>query len=334
MTNYTKKILYGIISLIIISLIVGFDTDSKDYWSNFWNFWPNILGAIVAIILFINQLQIDKKVNKDAIEQQHKSEDIQRYLDFQDSMITKIAKLLLDFNDGLRDNETRQKKQLSTSLVTLLYAIQDGEKRREKIQPLIDDDDSQFLDFQDASTQINSIIADPKNEDIINIVKTSYPDLNNIIIKRKKEIEKIKNQSQNNEIVLGNWIINESSAKNAKYLIGVSTIDKRILGVFKATDSSKIERVNNDGINRIHFEGMEPVKSVTMDNKNNMVMPMLEDWTSRNPILYYKKYLEVNEHTLSKEQIEAISTEMDLKPKEFNSLGNRDIIVVRTNELG
>lgn len=340
-TATTKTLLLVLVFTFTIAVILGlifFNT--TDYWDNFWNFWPGFLGGIIAIVLFINQIEIDKSEKKKTKDDEVRKEIFQRYLDFQDDMLTNIVKLLLDFEPSLReDDSVTQNKQLASSLVTLMYYVEDGQNRRFELQRYLDNnelEDNRLLDFNDVSMQLDSIITDESNKTVVDIVRQSYPDLKASIDYRfANKIKSDQNSNKvQNDIILGSWILNKWSAQHAKYLVGVSTIDKRILGIFKITNPEYID-VDPNFENRIYFgNGTETIKSVDKDdNKNNLIMPHLDNWTARNPVLYYKQYLKSKNIDLSKE-IPSIAKEFNMSVDEFEHLNDRDIIIVRTPILG
>lgn len=93
-------------------------------------------------------------------------------------------------------------------------------------------------------------------------------------------------QSDNNKI-LGSWLLNESSANEAKYLIGISSIDKRILATYALDNSGSVISING----RVDFTNVAtPIND--LDASGYGPLPKLEKWNAQNPVLYYKQFLE------------------------------------------
>jgi len=337
----TKLITVTIFVFIALSFILGFIYNSTNYWNNFWNFWPSFLGAIIAIVIFISQIEIENSKNRKLKINDNNEKIKNDYFKFQDDMMKNILKLLLDFSPELREDTSKNKtktKQLAVSLVTLLYSASEAETQRNRIDKVIDDNNedeqNRLVDFSEVDSQITQILNDNKNKDIIDLVEKTYPDLKAVIKSRTKFNKDTRaDQKKDNDIILGHWILKLKNAQNAKYLIGVSTIDKRILGTFKIDNGKKISR--DEDTNRIYFgDGASPITNVDPDNnKNNPIMPHLQNWISQNPILYYKQYLSSKNIVLSQNDKKIICNTLNIAINEYDKLNGRDIIVVRTSLL-
>lgn len=132
-------------------------------------------------------------------------------------------------------------------------------------------------------------------------------------------------------------ILKKSSAESAKYLIGVSTKDKRIVGAYnlnQATiiigENKRVEFQLPDTHSRLYVEGqqMRPVLQY---------LPGLKHWTAMNPVLYYLAYLKSSNITLQdsdKKQLASFlldqKTDLANAEKFLATLSDRDIVVVRT----
>lgn len=122
------------------------------------------------------------------------------------------------------------------------------------------------------------------------------------------------------EAILGDWIIKYEYAKKVKYLIGLSGYDNKIIEIYKLNKESA-EVVKYGDTNRIRFSEFETVQIAFDKNQN-----FLENWTSRNPVLYLNAFSEY------KEDLREIIEKLIEKEKESTGIGitgKRDILVVK-----
>ena len=123
--------------------------------------------------------------------------------------------------------------------------------------------------------------------------------------------------------IKGYWILKKDHASQAKYLIGVSTKTKRVLRIFELAKDGVGQYDENTG--RILFNSKETLYSHD-ETDNPFNLEELKDWTSMNPIIYLKYYL----------NSKGIPENKKLKSiiLDYDSLDERDIIVVRTQKFG
>ncbi|GAP03579.1 hypothetical protein [Fructobacillus tropaeoli] len=249
-------------------------------------------------------------------------------------MFKDISNSLLQFDSSLRvENQSiEEKKELAQELVTLLYMMEEGKNRLSYVkhfQKASDEPDPRFGSFTDLDCRLRVVLADPKNEDLRDLIENNYPDLKRIIS------QKFAGQNAEDSI-LKHWYLSEKSARSAKYLIGVAAVDKRILGIYKIGGSKAIE-LEGVWVSFKYDEIEEILKPVSEKekNKDNYVAEELKQWTGRNPILYLKEYFTnaKGESILSSQTKEGLARQLKIEPKEFDQLGDREIIVVRTVDL-
>lgn len=313
MSNSRNRKTFFCITFIIILIVIILGLSHKygtDYWENFWNIMAGIIGVIGAVFVFF--LQTEKESNKTKID---------RYLQLQNDVILNQATKIIDFDpDFIDKNET---KHLVQTLASLLYSLQNADNQRKSIESYINDSDNNISDFSEINTKINEIIQNPQNDSIIKYLKSNYPDLAKNVSERSIVLE------NKNDYILGHWYMSEQRAKKAKYLIGVSTSEKTILGTFKIDTPYKIEKSNDT--NRLYFgNASTPIYNAPAAKFDKTKMPGLENWTAQNPIMYYKHYIQSKDITLNKNEVSTIESALKIEDGEFNNLSSDDIIIVRT----
>lgn len=242
------------------------------------------------------------------------------------------------------------------TIVPLLYGLSDLESAQGNLLDSAYDatGESPIIDFDDIIKHIINLLKNEDNRKLACFLSKNYPDLantkflsftkvptnsgdtltnHNVDNNMLSEIESPNDssttkQSDNNKI-LGSWLLNESSANEAKYLIGISSIDKRILATYALDNSGYVTSING----RVDFTNVAtPIND--LDASGYGPMPKLEKWNAQNPVLYYKQFLE--KKNLDLDDTEKIIVDiLDLSsPYEFDELTSKDIIVVRTQRLG
>lgn len=135
--------------------------------------------------------------------------------------------------------------------------------------------------------------------------------------------------NENDNKIPGWWVISEYYAKRAKYLVGVATKDRRVVGVYKLDGNNIVQSsedrkyFNIDVSNRLFLEND--------DNRQIRPFPRLDDWRAKNPVLYYLGYVNWLSNDSENEDRKYIMEMLNISTmEEFRSLSARDIIVVRT----
>lgn len=320
-----------------------------EYWTNYWQVMGASLGVLGTVFAVIYELDNQKKTAiKEMAERKDKEEAKYRNkkADDKEKAIEKIQYerhfLILTILNKLKNYKNQEfSAEISNNWCVVLEEI-----RRSLI---IFDDPSCQLDrvfFASLKTQINLLRYKGEHANIhqeeLNILKNSFPvykdvfefldDSNSIDRERHLEyhinkVDKLNIESTKDIDVLGHWILNKSYAKRAKYLIGVSTKTKRVVRVFKLADNGVADY--NEETGRILFNAE---KSLYRDNtrevnESSLVLPELTNWTAMNPVLYFKSYLKKHKEL-------KYSKELSKYIQDYEELGDRDIIVVRTYKFG
>lgn len=305
--------LTAILGPILITILDPSSGNKDGFWANYWAFWSIFSGAVAAVLIFLWQIKLDNR-----------KEAVNRYLDFQYDMFKNISTSLLQFDSSMNFSEKNleSKMHLAQELVTLLYMIEEGKKQLNEVVQNNDkllEQDHRIGTFDELDKSLLDVLENPKNEELRNLVENNYPDLKRIIA------DKFEQRGKENSI-LNHWYLSEKSARSAKYLIGVSAVDKRILAIYDINDP---ESVKLDGVWVSFKPHKNPVLSVEEAQKgNHFVMEELTSWNARNPILYLKQYYTDSE---GKSGLSTrTSNYLEDKLNDFETLGARDIIVVRT----
>lgn len=269
----------GILGLFLLFLflgivggLVGFNVDG--YWTNYWTFFAGILPIIAVVLVFYAQLVVDKNTY-----------NVQNYISLQNELQQEISDRLVHFTEY----SIVDKKVLISDLAFFLYSLQNIDIKRLQLDFDKDQNSENVTDFSEFSQRVHEIINSEKYSEIVQAVRQNFYDLGPIIDK------KISDENKLTDDILGYWIVNEYRAKNAKYIIGVSTLDKRVLGIFKISDKNKISKDENNG--RVYFGGTDAIMfQPKKDSSNSVYIPFLkEKWTAQNPVLYYKRFLKNND---------------------------------------
>lgn len=326
----SKKLIYSFIIFLLVTLIISAGIviwvciSSKNtntlLWTNYWVMVAAVIPIAGALLSFYFQFEMNEY-----------TKNKEKYLNFQESVQKQQAPKFINFS---KTRSPAQKLQLAKDLVALMYTSIDIDKKR--ISLGIDSDDPDISDLSDFNDRITQIIQDDDNSEIIAEVEKNYFDLHKFI-SDKNPSKFSDSEATNNKIVsdktfmmntedekiLGYWILSQFRARNAKYLIGVSTKDKRILGVYELNGDVDVDentkRVLFYASKRLYFDG---------DREPSVTMPKLDKWTAQNPVLYYKQYLKNKNFKLSPEDIDTINKV--ISPGKYDLLEFGDIIVVRT----
>lgn len=292
-------------------------------WTNYWVIVAAIVPIAGALLSFYFQFEMNEY-----------TKNKEKYLNFQESVQKKQAPKFINFSRKRETLNEKQKLQLAKDLVALMYTSIDIDKKR--ISLGIEADDPDISDLSDFNDRITQIIQDEANLEIIAEVEKNYFDLHKFISDKNSskffDSESTSNKIDNDktfmmntedEKILGYWILNQFRARNAKYLIGVSTKDKRILGVYKLNGDVDVD----ENTKRVLFHAN---KKLYFDSDENqpITMPKLDNWTAQNPVLYYNQYLKNKNVNLSTEDVDTINKV--ISPEKYELLQLGDIIVVRT----
>lgn len=213
-TKRQKTWIYGFVFIFIVALILGYVLKLGDnYWDNLWNFAAGFLGVIGAVTIFLWESDKDNQQSR-----------IDRYMEFQDDFLRNQAINTVPFDRNLRspEEETKEDKiALAQMLISLLYSLKDGEERQQQISDLNIEENANLSDLK---TNVDIIVREPKNADILDIIRNNNPDLKATIDEYIQRIQ--ESNSNKNDIILGSWMMNKKRAQQAKYLIGLPTINE------------------------------------------------------------------------------------------------------------
>lgn len=230
----------------------------------------------------------------------------------------------------------------------MLYNLQNNVKSEENIEELnkfrnlvlkvddltkskqeLGDSEEKDLDPLKNGSLIYEVVSHEKFEEIYGErLKEFDPQMEEKLKKYKKNKD---NEDNKDNIILGEWIIATKNAEKAKMLIGISGYTNKVLGIYRLKDSNENNEkfVINDENGRIIFkteiEDNVKVKDEYKDKK------LLENWDSRNPILYPNRFDE--EPKNYKKDVMAFlneNIEWDDSSKAFSK--PQDIIVVKSFE--
>lgn len=331
----------------VVAFYKSFFSVNDNFWQNYWSFFGVVLTILAALWGVIHQIE---------------KEQINKFVELQEKFRKEKSKFFLDFDGYIAINSKVLAKnnnyplfiKLCKELADLIYTSRDIGYRRKRLEKEISKiDDKIDDDFSVFDDNVLSIINDWRYLEIVDFVVEYFEDISAYIDEIRKQQ---KNSSENNGLkgnekkslkeqesekdinffdnrILGYWILNRPSAENAKYLIGVSTSDKRILAIYRLNGKTSF----NEFTRRILFSAEECL--YYRDSKNSkylndeeskkpIILDALLDWRAQNPVLYYKQYSESKgikksiQNNNLKHFIPEIST---LKP--------RDIIVVRTQKF-
>lgn len=337
-------IFYGLLS------IPGFVLKINDYWTGYWASIPTYLAVVIAVVTFHSQ---QEEHTRD-LKKQEAMEKRNRYLEYQEKIENELIPKLANFSPMLKGTKT--KPELVADLVALLSAADKMDLKRKVLLPDEYLEDDEITDLSEFTERTEEIVRNKDYNDVVNTVadiqSNFYLTINRIrdemTVKLKREKDKedmlkggyVAEEKQSyvvdgeteriNSNILGNWILKYENAENAKYLVGVSTRDKRILGVYKLKGDPK----QLDENNRVLFSKEETLYIEKSNKKEDRAMPGLDNWTSRNPVLYYKKYLKSKNFELENENMSYVLDKLNLTKEQYNHLSEKEIIVVRTNKFG
>lgn len=312
--------------MLLFSLVSFFVFKSSDFWQNYWTGIPIFITLAIALGSFYVQVRTDK--NK---------RNFEKYMDFQEyierEMFPKIANFLGDtkLDDG----------QLTNDLMELLIAFDSLESKRNNLLTLDQrEKEPEVAEYlEPLRKKLATIINDEKFAHIVEIVSRSLFPLSNVIPDLNKfyaeEQMKSANDASlsiindNDNKILGWWVISEYYAKRAKYLVGVATKDRRVVGVYKLGENTVVQSPED----RKYFQ-VDVSNRLFLENDNNRQtrpFPRLDDWRAKNPVLYYLGYVNWLSDDSETEDRKYVMKMLNISTvEEFRSLSAKDIIVVRT----
>ncbi len=312
--------------ILLFSLISFFAVKSNDFWQNYWTGIPIFISLAIALGSFYVQMRTDK--NK---------RNFEKYLEFQEyierEMFPKIANFIGD--------KKLDDRQLTNDLLQLLIAFDSLESKRKNLLTLNQrEKEPEVAEYlEPLRKKLATIINDEKYAHIVEIVSKSLFPLSNVISdlnkfyadEQMKGVDDVSlsiiNDSDNK--ILGWWVISEYYAKRAKYLVGVATKDRRVVGVYKL-DGNNVVQSSED---RKYFK-VDVSNRLFLENDNNRQtrpFPRLDDWRAKNPVLYYLGYVNWLSNDSENEDRKYVMEMLNISTmEEFRSLSARDVIVVRT----
>lgn len=351
-------ILFTVISPLIYLYIKPNSGDSS-FWTNYWTAIPVIVTGLFAIISFSYQYQ-DKQTRQDedlkkqrklekekekAEKEKERAEKYNSYLVQQEKIQNELVPKIASFSPEIRS--TKNKSQLTKDLIILITTVMSLDADTNPYSTY-NTDDSRNADYlAEFKAKIGIILNDPINKDIVKCVSNSYSLLNQWILSEKENYIAEQNldstiepddsgtkMTNKDQRILSAWVLSYSNAKKGKYLIGVSSSNKRIVGIYKLNGTPTLNNQNHrvkfdgEGTTRIYLEGETQIKNDWLEQKNTM--PGLDNWTAQNPVLYYKAYLENKNISLSEGEKKHISESLGISINSYENLTKRDIILVRT----
>ncbi|CAK1248446.1 hypothetical protein [Fructobacillus tropaeoli] len=357
--NYENTLLFASIVIFIIfgivSIIFFINPHKEGFWTNYWTGTPIVITIIAALSSFYIQSRINQKNSA--------HED---YFQYQDEIDKEIMPKFSSFQLVKDKNISQENKEkLVENLSEILLAITISDNKRGDLVPTTEDDTYQkgraVIDYNDYfARELQTILSKDEYKEVIQTVKDSHhyfeDALDNIV--NEADINKLKEFSEEDrtrlqnyinvydDLILKAWVLKKANAEKAKYLIGVSTSNKTIVGAYNLSE----HRINVDqSNNRIEFDVRKHENRLYLagitDNYTNgekIKLPGLEKWTASNPVLYYIRYLKVTNQyeNFGNDNIKTVLNTLHIhfnenqEKVEWEKLGDRDIIVVRTYRLG
>jgi len=330
--------LFLLLILIVFSFICFFTKQSVSFWENYWTGIPVFVTLIIALSSFYFQLRIENKRTKKnkmlKIQENIETEIIPKFTTFSEISNKSDEQLINDLTELIvtvyqmdnMENENKKKYHESSH-----HSFDQGDYLPElkvRVSRILKND--QYGRITNAISNSHSIFSSTIN----NLIKDSDSHIDQAVLAEesnyKNDLKKDINLPINGEDmkILGYWILKYESAFEAKYLIGISTATKRVIGVYdiyhKATkpDENNRIRFNVNEKDRIYIESNRPHQFVQF--------PGLENWTAQNPVLYYLDYLNWKNIKLNDNQKKYIANLLNLSIADFDKLKGREIIIVRT----
>ncbi|MBZ5944178.1 hypothetical protein KII92_04330 [Leuconostoc gelidum subsp. gasicomitatum] len=332
-----------ILALIVIAYTVyvclmAKPAPSNFFWQNYWTGMPIFITLIIALASVYFQIRMENKKRTQ-----------EAYLKSQYDIERDIFPRFTIFSDDFSSSNSELINNLSLFSVTI-YQLKLSQKN-DKI--IFSEDKGDYL--KDLESKVSEIVNNKKYEIIVSIVSNAAPIFSEVLGSLKKEYSNtsVKENNQNaflhiidenehtintdydknicnlDQQILGYWIMKYSSARNAKFLIGVATKDKRVVGAYKLHKSARKPDENK----RIYFDVQSSDRLyLETSESTEKPFPHLENWTAQNPVLYYLDYInwKYGENALNPDQKEYIADLLKISIDDFNRLSGRDIIVVRT----
>lgn len=304
-TKNMKKIVIGILSVTLITIAYGIILSQiknynptktpTDYWANYFS----LLGTVVAVVgsVFI-YIESEKREKEKSLERELK--------DKLEKINTSKIENLYPISIKVANNE----KLSIENIVNILTTISEVDTLTASIEYT-----ENMIDPLSDSPVITNIVSSSEFDEHTEFIKNNYPEL----LKRVESYKKTNDQDEENKrlekAILGEWIIAEKNAEKAKLIIGISGYDNRILEIYELPQYNNEKNIftKNENNGRVRFTKNIP-KNYTRD------LTILEDWTSRNPVLYPNYFDEY------KTEISKLLSEQKIK----NLEGNHDVIVVKT----
>lgn len=316
--NWNLLIIVVFIVIFCITIFLSFRGDSNS-WTNFWQVIGAILGVVGAILAIVYERREEDKVRRDK-----KRKDAHFELkDLSGNVDREIIPLLFELE---KDDKIDDSRRHNYWVMVLSYKVRAGDITSRLSDLLNDESGHNHLsdanyDFSDVLLEIERLYNLPENKEIVDGIIDKYdhfPSFDN-------KSEESKDFRDN--YVKVSWILKREYAEKAKYLVGVSTKDKRIMRIFKLEENGVESQDENT--KRITFASQKTLYSANELEKGRAIyLDELKEWRSSNPVLYFKAFLEANNLPYSKildKYLEDGDTYQNLDP--------REIIVVRTRKF-
>lgn len=337
-----RSLILVVFALSIIIALFGFKLNNDTFWQNYWAVEAAVITALLAvfgIIIEIDSNAKEKKQDKELEEKQKANdtyEETLKMVNLEGSTTLIEWKAFLDNNQRDLDTKTRLKSQI----VVVLYQYSILKKSSEDLLKV--DSEANISDYIQDRNLLREIIAHNDFQNTKNEIETEFPDLVDIIQAfqwtaengRKKEADKNTDNSKSNTkktedsedkkypYILGDWIMKKEYAQQVEYVVGVSMSNrKKIVAIYDV-------KSNSNKNNRVRFDGKLIYDQATEEKEE---VEILENWNSRNPVLYYNiwsKNLEENNKLV--DIINKFSIRKTISEQDSN--WDRKILVVATNQ--
>jgi len=320
----TRTYIYSIIigTLIICSAVLGglglYYHWSDATWTNYWTVMSTTFAAVLAVLSIIFEIRTTNKGKFQESLRKVNEEGSQTLIDYQ------------KYLDNPEETSITVQSENRKRLVALLYQIKDLNKQRESLLGSAEDP------VKSQSRLLSTIISSPKFSCDLNYIKDNFgADLNPIL-----ELYRLKSE------ILGAWVLNEDTAKNVKYLVAFSSIDREILTIYKVKDPRPAEYTKNRVIFSPKSVEIYPLKKIKgkakkIEEIDEMALSagtLLRKWTAQNPVLYFNNW-----HKNDKDHSDLIKLinliiklKGDAPNEEFDGNeeldGKNDILIVKVNQ--
>lgn len=280
--HYFKGIVLVSGATFLLLSIPGFILNGDEYWSSYW---PS-LSAYIAIIAATATFYVQQKNDK-------KRQDKNRYIEFQEKLENVLTPIIINF---LSDKGTSMNEdEAIDGLVKLLSLTSKIDMQRSLVLSSAVQNDSDIVDLRSFREVTAKIITRSENEQHVETIRNAVPNLAEYIddLLNKREIT-IAGITDDDMKILGYWMLNFKNAEKAKYLVGVSTKTKRIVGAYALSEKPTL----NEDDNRIFFNVKKDDKiyvETVNNSKEERGMPGLDTWTAQIQYFTIRAIWKVNQ---------------------------------------